>query len=166
MVKKTTGDNINSKLSLVMKSGKYVLGYKSTLRALRSGDAKLVILSNNCPTIRKGELEYYAAIAKAKVVFYAGNNIALGTACGRYHRCSTLAIIDAGDSDILAQWGFMIHLFKLILRLFLFMPKTNKIGMLKKGQKSLSRFVEFEWIQTTNQVICLLIKFMNGWLKI
>ena len=132
MVKKTTGDNINSKLSLVMKSGKYVLGYKSTLRALRSGDAKLVILSNNCPTIRKGELEYYAAIAKAKVVFYAGNNIALGTACGRYHRCSTLAIIDAGDSDILAQWGFMIHLFKLILRLFLFMPKTNKIGMLKK----------------------------------
>ena len=37
MVKKTSGENINSKLSLVMKSGKYVLGYKSTLRALRSG---------------------------------------------------------------------------------------------------------------------------------
>ena len=54
MVKKTTGENINSKLSLVMKSGKYVLGYKSTLRALRSGEAKLIILSNNCPTIRKG----------------------------------------------------------------------------------------------------------------
>jgi hypothetical protein len=82
----------------------------------------------------------------------------LGTACGKYHRCSTLAIIDAGDSDILAQWGPMIHLFKLILRLFLFMPKTNKIGMLEKGQKSLSRFVEFERIHITNQVICLLIK--------
>ena len=54
MVKKTTGENINSKLSLVMKRGKYVLGYKSTLRALRSGDAKLIILSTNCPTIRKG----------------------------------------------------------------------------------------------------------------
>lgn len=103
MVKKAQSENINSKLSLVMKSGKYVLGYKSTLRALRSGEAKLVILSNNCPTIRKGELEYYAAIAKAKVVFYGGNNIALGTACGKYHRCSTLAIIEAGDSDILTQ---------------------------------------------------------------
>lgn len=56
MVKKNTSENINSKLSLVMKSGKYVLGYKSTLRALRSGEAKLVVLSNNCPTIRKGEL--------------------------------------------------------------------------------------------------------------
>lgn len=114
MVKKATSENINSKLSLVMKSGKFVLGYKSTLRALRSGDAKLVILSNNCPTIRKGELEYYAAIAKAKVVFYAGNNIALGTACGKYHRCSTLAIIEGGDSDILAQWGWFTYL-KLIL---------------------------------------------------
>ncbi len=27
----------------------------------------------------------------------------LGTACGRLYRCSTLAILDAGDSDILAN---------------------------------------------------------------
>jgi len=121
MVKKAQSENINSKLSLVMKSGKYVLGYKSTLRALRSGDAKLVILSNNCPTIRKGELEYYAAIAKAKVVFYAGNNIALGTACGKYHRCSTLAIIEAGDSDILTQW--FIYIFKTMFQSFIFSIK-------------------------------------------
>ena len=102
MVKKTGSENINSKLALVMKSGKYVLGYKSTLRALRSGDAKLILLSNNCPVVRKAEIEYYAVLAKAKVVFYQGNNTALGTACGRYHRCSTLAILEAGDSDILA----------------------------------------------------------------
>lgn len=103
MVKKAGTENINSKLSLVIKSGKYVLGYKSTLRALRSGEAKLILLSNNCPTVRKAEIEYYAALAKARVVFYNGNNISLGTACGRYHRCSTLAIIDAGDSDILTE---------------------------------------------------------------
>lgn len=103
MVKKAGTENINSKLSLVMKSGKYVLGYKSTLKALRSGEAKLIILSNNCPTVRKAEIEYYAVLAKAKVVFYHGNNISLGTACGKYHRCSTLAIISGGDSDILAE---------------------------------------------------------------
>ena len=105
MVKKTGAESLNSKLSLVMKSGKYLLGYKSTLRALRSGEAKLIILSNNCPTVRKAEIEYYAVLAKAKVVFYQGNNIALGTACGKYHRCSTLAIVDGGDSDILAAWS-------------------------------------------------------------
>ena len=99
---------MNNKLSLVMKSGKYVLGYKSTLRSLRSGEAKLIILSNNCPTVRKAEIEYYAVLAKAKVVFYQGNNISLGTACGKYHRCSTLAIIDGGDSDILTEWFYSI----------------------------------------------------------
>lgn len=39
MVKKTGTENINSKLSLVIKSGKYVLGYKASLKALRSGEA-------------------------------------------------------------------------------------------------------------------------------
>ena len=56
MVKKASTENINSKLSLVIKSGKYVLGYKSTLKSLRTGEAKLVILSNNCPTVRKAEI--------------------------------------------------------------------------------------------------------------
>lgn len=103
MAKKVGSDNINSKLSLVIKSGKYVLGYKATLRSLRSGEARLIILSNNCPTIRKAEIEYYAVLAKARVVFYPGDNTLLGTSCGRYHRCSTMAIIDAGDSDILTE---------------------------------------------------------------
>jgi len=70
MVKKVGSENINSKLSLVIKSGKYVLGYKSTLRSLRNGEAKLVILSNNCPTIRKAEIEYYAVLSKLNYVNY------------------------------------------------------------------------------------------------
>ena len=56
MPKKVGSDNINSKLGLVIKSGKYTLGYKSTLRSLRTGEAKLIILSNNCPTVRKAEI--------------------------------------------------------------------------------------------------------------
>ena len=42
---KKSADGINSRLALVMKSGKYVLGYKSTLKTLRSGKAKLVIIA-------------------------------------------------------------------------------------------------------------------------
>ena len=34
---KKTADSINSRLALVMKSGKVTLGYKSTLKALRCG---------------------------------------------------------------------------------------------------------------------------------
>ena len=35
--KKNTGESINAKLALVMKSGKTTLGYKSTLKTLRQG---------------------------------------------------------------------------------------------------------------------------------
>ena len=54
--KKTGGETLNTKLALVIKSGKYTLGYKSTLKTLRAGKAKLVILANNTPPIRKSEV--------------------------------------------------------------------------------------------------------------
>uniref|UniRef100_G1LS15 Large ribosomal subunit protein eL30 n=1 Tax=Ailuropoda melanoleuca TaxID=9646 RepID=G1LS15_AILME len=84
---------INSRLQLVMKSGKYVLGYKQTLKMIRHGKAKLVMLANNCPALRKSEIEYYAMLAKTGVHHYSGNNIELSA--------PTLAIIDPGDSDII-----------------------------------------------------------------
>lgn len=45
-------ESINSRLALVMKSGKYTLGYRSTIKTLRLGKAKLVILANNAPPLR------------------------------------------------------------------------------------------------------------------
>lgn len=50
---------------------------------------------------RKSEIEYYALLAKTGVHHYSGNNIELGTACGKYYRVCTLAITDPGDSDII-----------------------------------------------------------------
>lgn len=69
-------NSINSKLALVLKSGKVTLGYKScmckcpsrvilpalwpnsttALKSLRSGKAKLVLIAANTPPLRKSEL--------------------------------------------------------------------------------------------------------------
>jgi large subunit ribosomal protein L30e len=49
---KKTAESINSRLALVMKSGKFKLGYKKTLETLRQGKAKLVIIANNTPPLR------------------------------------------------------------------------------------------------------------------
>merc|ERR1712173_159858 len=98
---KKTAESINSRLALVMKSGKYQLGYKQTLDSLRQGKAKLVIIANNTPPLRKSEIEYYAMLAKTGVHHYTGNNIELGTACGKYFQVCTLSITDPGDSDII-----------------------------------------------------------------
>lgn len=91
--------------------------------------AKLVIISGNCPPLRKSELEYYAMLSKTGVHHYSGSehllrlgglqlaelkltpffsltdNIDLGTACGRYFRVGCLSIVDPGDSDILIAQG-------------------------------------------------------------
>lgn len=52
LFQKKAMENINTRLQLVMKSGKYVLGFKQTLKTLRQGKAKLVIIANNTPPLR------------------------------------------------------------------------------------------------------------------
>ena len=64
---KKTNESINSRLALVMKSGKFVLGYKQTLKTLRNGKSKLVIIASNTPPLRKSEIEYYAMLAKGMI---------------------------------------------------------------------------------------------------
>jgi large subunit ribosomal protein L30e len=94
-------------------------GYKSAIKSLRQGHSKLILISNNCPAIRRTELEYYAMLSKSQVHHFDGNNIELGkptynkgadpltsicyigTACGRMYRVAVMVISDPGDSDIL-----------------------------------------------------------------
>jgi len=94
---------MNSRLKLVMKSGKLILGYKASVKALRKSKAKLILIASNCPQLRKSEVEYLSMLAKTQVHHYTGDNTALGTACGKLFNCSVLAITDAGDSDILTS---------------------------------------------------------------
>ena len=100
---KKGADSTNARLALVMKSGKYALGYRSTLKTLRQGKSWLIIIADNCPPLYKSEIEYYAMLAKTGVHHYNGNNIALGTACGQFFRVSCMSITDPGDSDIVKQ---------------------------------------------------------------
>ena len=37
--------------------------------------AKLILISSNCPPVRKSEIEYYAMLAKAGVHHYAGSEL-------------------------------------------------------------------------------------------
>jgi large subunit ribosomal protein L30e len=61
----------------------------------------MILLANNSPPLRKSEIEYYAMLSKTVVYHYNGNNIDLGSACGKYFRVGIMSIVSAGDSDIL-----------------------------------------------------------------
>ena len=46
-------------------------------------------------------MNYYSVLSNTHIYHYTGNNIDLGSACGKYHRVAILGILDPGDSDIL-----------------------------------------------------------------
>ncbi|KAJ6530014.1 hypothetical protein DFH09DRAFT_1250383 [Mycena vulgaris] len=48
-----SSESISARLALVLKSGKYTLGYQSALKQMHSGKAKLVLIAGNCPPLRK-----------------------------------------------------------------------------------------------------------------
>ncbi|KAL8121670.1 hypothetical protein AgCh_018413 [Apium graveolens] len=95
---KKTHESINNRLALVMKSGKYTLGYKTVLESLRSSKGKLIIISNNCPPLRKSEIEYYAMLAKVGVHHYNGS---------KYRMCSDFVL------TVLLAWLFKLIVFAL-----------------------------------------------------
>lgn len=76
------------------------MGLKSTLKILREGTCKLVIIAENCPPTRRLEIEYYAMLNKCSVHHFYGNNTDLGLACGKGFKCSCLGVIDLGDIEL------------------------------------------------------------------
>merc|ERR1711874_5090 len=103
--KDKTSENTKDKLTLVIKSGKYQVGYKAAMKSMRNGQSKLVLISNNCPAIRKTQLEYMAILGGSRVLHFEGNNVELGTASGRLHRVSVMTVLEPGDSDILTSFA-------------------------------------------------------------
>jgi large subunit ribosomal protein L30e len=57
----------------VLTAVRVTLGYKSTLKSLRTGKAKLVIIAGNTPPLRKSELEYVAMLSKTSVHHFVRN---------------------------------------------------------------------------------------------
>jgi large subunit ribosomal protein L30e len=90
MGKKQQTESVNSKLALVMKSGKAVLGYKQTLKSLRKGLLKAIFVAHNTPSIIKAEVNYYSVLSNTHIYHYTGNNIDLDSSYGKYHRVTTI----------------------------------------------------------------------------
>ena len=89
--------DIEKALRRALKTGKVYLGSKRTIKALRSGEAKLVVMASNCPKEVRQEIEKY----DKPVVTFNGTNMELGAACGKPFSVAALAIVDAGESEIL-----------------------------------------------------------------
>jgi large subunit ribosomal protein L30e len=78
-------------------TGKVVFGVQQAEKAVKSGEAKLVIISANCPSelLMSGE-------HGVKIYRFEGTNMDLGAVAGKPFSVSALAVLDKGSSNILS----------------------------------------------------------------
>lgn len=89
--------DISRALKTALATGKVKFGISETKKAMSSGTAKLVVVSENCP-----DDDLSSGNARVKVITYPGDNSALGAACWKPFAVSSLVILDQGSSDIMS----------------------------------------------------------------
>lgn len=97
--------DLSRELQVVANTGKLTMGAKETIRSILNGEAKLVIIAANIPPGIRQDIERYCKIANVPIFTYPGNSWELGGALRRGHKVSAVAIIDPGESNILALVG-------------------------------------------------------------
>lgn len=90
--------NVDKSLIKAVKTGKVIIGANRTVDAAENGSAKMVVLASNCPADIKKKVQE----TNVQVLEYEGTSVELGPVCGKPFTIAAMAILDAGESDILA----------------------------------------------------------------
>lgn len=93
--------DIKKSLRLAVDSGKVEFGVNSAKKLIAGGEAKLVVISSDCPLNTREEIERNAKLAKIIVHSIDEKAVLLGSTCGKPYPTSVLTVVDAGNSDIL-----------------------------------------------------------------
>jgi LSU ribosomal protein L30E len=93
--------DIGRELQVAMNTGRVVIGFEETKKAVLAGTPKMVILAANAPRWARDDIEYYARLPGIPVFIFPGSSIELGAAAKRPHRIMAIAVIDPGQSEIL-----------------------------------------------------------------
>lgn len=90
--------NVDRALRSSIRTGNVVLGSNQTLEMGINGQAKLVLCAADCPQDVNNRLDSL----DVPIYSYQGLGRDLGAACGKPFSVATLAIIEPGDSEIMA----------------------------------------------------------------
>ncbi|HJJ42494.1 MAG TPA: 50S ribosomal protein L30e [Methanocorpusculum sp.] len=91
--------DFNLSLKRAMKTGKVIFGQNSAEKIIAENKAQLVIVAKNAPEKVREILSKYENVP---IYMFDGSSRQLGKECGRDHMISILAVIDAGESDIIS----------------------------------------------------------------
>jgi len=69
-----------------------IIGSKRSIKYLKLGKVKMIIISNNCPEDLRKDIEHYANSSRLKVEKFDGTAKQLGIFCGKPFPIATIAI--------------------------------------------------------------------------
>lgn len=90
--------NVDKSLIKAVKTGKVIFGSNRTVDAAANGSAKMVVLASNCPEDIKKKVQ----ATNIPILEYEGTSVELGPVCGKPFTIAAMAILDVGESEILA----------------------------------------------------------------
>jgi len=94
--------DLNKAIRQAMKTGRVELGLDTTTKAAMTGRARLIIVSDKVPPDRLEDLRHYTSLSGTPMIVYRGNSADLGRTCRKPFQISSVAVIDPGDSSIMA----------------------------------------------------------------
>ncbi len=97
-MKAVTG--LEGEIKQVLKSGKYILGYRKSIRAIKTGKARAVVIASKIPKWMEDDVVYYAKLGDIPVIKFKGTSYELGMVCGKPFPVAVMAILDPGTSRI------------------------------------------------------------------
>ncbi len=74
---------VAEEIQSAVKSKRAIVGYRRSVKFLKTGEAKIVIIADNIPDSMSAEMKRNAEVAGAKLEVFDGGSRDLGTACGK-----------------------------------------------------------------------------------
>jgi len=93
--------DLSKAIRLAVDSGKVELGADKAKKIALRGEAKLVIISKNCPSDTAADLKRYCSQSGTPIIEFPGTSVELGIVCGKPFTVSALSVLEEGNSDIL-----------------------------------------------------------------
>ncbi len=87
-------------LRTLLRTGKFVKGSRKTIKLLKLGKLKMVVIASTLRQDLKDDILYYAKLGGVPVYIYPGSGYELGAMLGRPHMVSALGVLDMGASKL------------------------------------------------------------------
>lgn len=83
---------LNETIQSAIKVNKVIIGYRRSIRLIKTGSPKLIVIANNLPKKMKDEIEHNAKVGSVQVEIFNSSSKELGVVCGKPFPVSTLVI--------------------------------------------------------------------------